>query len=161
MPKDVILTPEGLQKLKEELEMLSTQRRREVAERIKDAREFGDITENSEYDDAKNEQAMLESRIAALQEKLRLATVIQTEELSTDVVQVGSVVHVKDVKTGKSVKYTIVGSAEAKPQEHKLSNESPVGRALIGRKRNETVAVKVPRGPARKLKITKIDVGLK
>jgi transcription elongation factor GreA len=161
MPKDVILTPEGLQRLKEELEQLSTDRRREVAERIKEAREFGDITENAEYDDAKNEQAMVESRIAALQEKLRMATVIQTEDLSTDVVQIGSVVHVKDEKTGKSVKYTIVGSAEASPEEHKLSNESPVGRALIGRKRNETVAVKVPRGPARKLKITKIDVGLK
>ena len=161
MPKDVILTPEGLQRLKEELEQLSTDRRREVAERIKEAREFGDITENAEYDDAKNEQAMVESRIAALQEKLRMATVIQTEDLSTDVVQIGSVVHVKDEKTGKSVKYTIVGSAEARPEEHKLSNESPVGRALIGRKRNETVAVKVPRGPARKLKITKIDVGLK
>jgi len=161
MPKDVILTPEGLQRLKDELEQLSTARRREVAERIKEAREFGDITENAEYDDAKNEQAMVESRIAALQEKLRMATVIQTEDLSTDVVQIGSVVHVKDEKTGKSVKYTIVGSAEARPEEHKLSNESPVGRALIGRKRNETVAVKVPRGPARKLKITKIDVGLK
>jgi len=161
MPKDVILTPEGLQRLKDELEQLSTDRRREVAERIKEAREFGDITENAEYDDAKNEQAMVESRIATLQEKLRMATVIQTEDLSTDVVQIGSVVHVKDEKTGKSVKYTIVGSAEARPEEHKLSNESPVGRALIGRKRNETVAVKVPRGPARKLKITKIDVGLK
>jgi transcription elongation factor GreA len=161
MPKDVILTPEGLTKLKEELELLSTQKRREVAERIKEAREFGDISENSEYDDAKNEQAMLESRIAQLQEKLRMATVIETKDLSTDIVQVGSVVHVKDEKTGKSVKYTIVGSAEAKPEEQKLSNESPVGRALIGRKRNETVAVKVPRGPARKLKITKIDVGLK
>jgi len=161
MPKEVILTPEGLQRLKDELEQLSTARRREVAERIKEAREFGDITENAEYDDAKNEQAMVESRIAALQEKLRMATVIQTEDLSTDVVQIGSVVHVKDEKTGKSVKYTIVGSAEARPEEHKLSNESPVGRALIGRKRNETVAVKVPRGPARKLKITKIDVGLK
>jgi transcription elongation factor GreA len=161
MPKDVILTPEGLQRLKDELEQLSTDRRREVAERIKEAREFGDITENAEYDDAKNEQAMLESRIATLQEKLRMATVIQTADLSTDVVQIGSVVHVKDEKTGKSVKYTIVGSAEASPEEHKLSNESPVGRALIGRKRNETVAVKVPRGPARKLKITKIDVGLK
>jgi len=161
MPKDVILTPEGLQRLKDELEQLSTARRREVAERIKEAREFGDITENAEYDDAKNEQAMVESRIATLQEKLRMATVIQTEDLSTDVVQIGSVVHVKDEKTGKSVKYTIVGSAEARPEEHKLSNESPVGRALIGRKRNETVAVKVPRGPARKLKITKIDVGLK
>jgi transcription elongation factor GreA len=160
MPKDVILTPEGLQKLNDELELLSTEKRREVAERIKEAREFGDISENSEYDDAKNEQAMVESRIAQLQEKLRMATVIQAKDLSTDVVQVGSVVHVKDEKTGKSVKYTIVGSAEAKPNEHKLSNESPVGRALLGHKRNDTVAVKVPRGPARKLKITKIDVGL-
>ena len=159
MPKDIILTPEGLKKLKDELELLSTEKRREVAERIKEAREFGDISENSEYDDAKNEQAMIESRIAQLQEKLRMASVIETKDLSTDVVQVGSVVHVKDEKTGKSVKYTIVGSAEAKPEEEKLSNESPVGRALIGRKRNETVAVKVPRGPARKLKITKIDVG--
>jgi transcription elongation factor GreA len=161
MPKDVILTPEGLEKLKGELQTLSTQRRREVAERIKEAREFGDISENSEYDDAKNEQAMLESRIAQLQEKLRMATVIEPKDLSTDVVQVGSVVHVKDEKTGKSVKYTIVGSAEANPEENKLSNESPVGRALIGKSRNETVAVQVPRGPARKLKITKIDVGLK
>ena len=161
MPKDVILTPEGLEKLKDELETLSTARRREVAERIKEAREFGDISENSEYDDAKNEQAMLESKIAQLQEKLRMATVIDSKELSTDVVQVGSVVHVKDEKTGKSVKYTIVGSAEANPEEAKLSNESPVGRALLGHKRGDTVAVQVPRGPARKLKVTKIDVGLK
>ncbi len=161
MPKDVILTPEGLEKLKGELQTLSTDRRREVAERIKEAREFGDISENSEYDDAKNEQAMLESRIAQLQEKLRMATVIEPKDLSTDVVQVGSVVHVKDEKTGKSVKYTIVGSAEANPEENKLSNESPVGRALLGRKRGEEVHVQVPRGPARKLKITKIDVGLK
>ncbi|HEY3759326.1 MAG TPA: transcription elongation factor GreA [Solirubrobacteraceae bacterium] len=161
MPKDVILTPEGLEKLKDELEVLSTARRREVAERIKEAREFGDISENSEYDDAKNEQAMLESRIAQLQDKLRMATVIDSKELSTEEVQVGSVVHVKDEKTGKSVKYTIVGSAEANPEERKLSNESPVGRALIGHKRGDEVAVQVPRGPARKLKITKIDVGLK
>src|SRR6202165_1999293 len=125
MPKDVILTPEGLQKLKEELELLSTNKRREVAERIKEAREFGDISENSEYDDAKNEQAMVESRIATLAEKLRMATVIQTEDLSTDVVQVGSVVHVKDEKTGKSVKYTIVGSAEANPEEAKLPTSPP------------------------------------
>ena len=86
---------------------------------------------------------------------------IDSKEISTDVVGVGSVVHVKDEKTGKSVKYTIVGSAEANPEEAKLSNESPVGRALIGGKRGEVVAVQVPRGPARKLKITKIDVGLK
>ncbi len=158
MAKDVILTPEGLEKLKDELEYLQTEKRREVAERIKEAREFGDIAENSEYDDAKNEQAMLEARISMLSEKLRSATVIDTDDLSTDVVQVGSVVHVKDEKTGKSTKYSIVGSAEASPAENKLSNESPVGRALIGRKRNEVVAVQVPRGPARKLKITKIEV---
>jgi transcription elongation factor GreA len=161
MPKDVILTPEGLQKLKDELEVLSTDKRREVAERIKEAREFGDIAENSEYDDAKNDQAMLEQRIAALEEKLRSAQVIDSKDLSTDVVQVGSVVHVKDEKTGKSVKYTLVGSAEANPAEAKLSNESPVGRALIGHRRNDVVSVQVPRGPARKLKITKIEVGLK
>jgi transcription elongation factor GreA len=161
MPKDVILTPEGLEKLRLELEHLSTDKRREVAERIKEAREFGDIAENAEYDDAKNEQAMLEARIAQVQEKLRMATVIEPEDLSTEVVQVGSVVHVKDEKTGKSQKYTIVGSAEANPGDHKLSNESPVGRALVGRKRNDLVSVQVPRGPARKLKITKIEVGLK
>lgn len=159
--KEVILTPEGFEKLKEEIEYLSNDRRREIADRIRVAREFGDIAENAEYDDAKNEQAMLESRIALLQEKLRMATVIDAEDLSTDVVAIGSVVHVKDEKTGKSVKYTIVGSAEANPEEAKLSNESPVGRALLGRKRNDVVAVQVPRGPARKLKITKIDVGLK
>jgi transcription elongation factor GreA len=161
MPKDIILTPEGLEKLQSELDFLSTEKRREVAERIKEAREFGDIAENSEYDDAKNEQAMLEARIAAVQEKLRMATVIEADDISTDVVQIGSIVHVKDEKTGQSSKYTIVGSAEAKPAENKLSNESPVGRALLGHKRNETVLVRVPRGPARKLKITKIDVGLK
>ena len=161
MPKDIILTPEGLEKLQSELDFLATEKRREVAERIKEAREFGDIAENSEYDDAKNEQAMLEARIAVVQEKLRMATVIEADDLSTDVVQVGSVVHVKDEKTGTSVKYTIVGSAEAKPADNKLSNESPVGRALLGHKRNDTVSVKVPRGPVRKLKITKIDVGLK
>lgn len=161
MPKEIILTPEGLTKLQEELAHLQTDRRREVAERIKEAREFGDIAENSEYDDAKNEQAMLEQRIAQLEEKLRAAQIIDAKDLSNDVVQVGSIVHVKDEKTGKSQKFTIVGSAEAKPAEAKLSNESPVGRALIGRKRNDVVSVQVPRGPARKLKITKIEVGLK
>ena len=158
MPRDVILTQEGLDKLKNELEYLSQEKRREVAERIKEAREFGDIMENSEYDDAKNEQAMLEAKIALLEDKLRSASVIDASELSTDEVRVGTTVHVKDEKTGKSVKYAIVGSAEANPAENKLSNESPVGRALIGHKRGETVEVAVPRGPKRKLKITKIEV---
>jgi len=160
MPREVILTPEGLEKLQEELDLLSGEKRREVAARIKEAREFGDISENSEYDDAKNEQAMLESRIAQLEEKLRAASVIDAKDITTDVVSVGTIVHVKDEKTGKSQKFTIVGSSEANPADRKLSNESPVGRALLGHKRNEIVSVPVPKGPARKLKITKIDIGL-
>jgi transcription elongation factor GreA len=157
MPKDVLLTPEGLANLKAELDQLSTTRRREVAARIKEAREFGDISENAEYDDAKNAQAMLEARIAQLEEKLRSAQVIDASDLSTDVVRVGSVVYVKD-EGGKSNKYTIVGSAEANPAELKLSNESPVGKALLGRKRGEEVVFATPKGE-RTLKITKIDVG--
>jgi transcription elongation factor GreA len=156
MPKDVILTPEGLANLKAELDELTTSRRREVAQRIREAREFGDISENAEYDDAKNEQAMLEARIASLEEKLRSATVIDASDIGTDVVGVGSVVHVKD-EAGKSTKYTIVGSAEASPAEMKLSNESPVGKALLGHKRGEQVTIATPKGQ-RKLKITKIDV---
>ena len=157
MAKTLILTPEGLEELKAKIDYLSNQRRREVAERIKEAREFGDISENAEYDDAKNEQAMLEKQIADLEEKLRNATVIDQKSVTGDVVTVGSTVHVKDQKTEKSTKYKIVGSAEAKPAENKLSNESPVGKALIGKKRNDVVSVPVPRGPARKLKITKIE----
>ncbi len=158
MQKDVLLTPEGLDKLKAEIEYLSVDKRREVAERIKEAREFGDISENSEYDDAKNEQAMLESRIASLEDKLRSASVIDPAELDKDVVRVGSLVSVKDESSGKSLKYTIVGSTEADPSESKLSNESPVGKALVGRKRNDTVKVTLPSGKKRELKITKIDV---
>src|SRR3954466_6706222 len=158
MQKDVILTPEGLQKLKDELEHLQTDKRREVAERIKEAREFGDISENSEYDDAKNEQAMLEQRIAQLEERLRSATVIDAKDLDTGGVRGGAEVHVKD-DNGKSQTFTIVGSAEAKPPE-RLSNESPVGKALLGHKKGETVEVSLPSGSKRKLKITKIGVGL-
>jgi transcription elongation factor GreA len=157
MPKDLILTPQGLEELKAKIEHLSGPRRREVAERIKEAREFGDISENSEYDDAKNEQAMLEKQIAELEEKLRSASVIDEKSVSTEAVSVGTTVHVKDQKTDKSVKYRIVGSSEANPAEAKLSNESPVGKALMGRKRGDVVSVPVPRGPARKLKITKIE----
>ncbi len=157
MARETLITPEGLEKLKGELEHLQTEKRREVADRIKEAREFGDIAENSEYEDAKNEQAMLEQRIAALQEKVRRATVIDEHEIDTEQVEVGAVVHVKDQKSGKSQKFQIVGSAEANPGEQKLSNESPIGKALIGKKKNEVVSVDVPRGPKRKLKITKIE----
>lgn len=156
MAKDVILTPEGLANLKAELEHMSTVGRREVAARIKEAREFGDISENAEYDDAKNEQAMLESRIAQLEDRLRSATVIDSSEIDGDIVGVGTLVHVTD-GDGKTLEYTIVGSAEANPAEHKLSNESPVGKALVGHRQGETVTFATPKGE-RKLKITKIEV---
>jgi transcription elongation factor GreA len=155
--RESLITPDGLEKLKRDLEELQTVRRREVAERIKEAREFGDIAENSEYDDAKNEQAMLEQRIAHMEERLRRATVIDQKALDTGVVSVGVKVHVKDQKTGKGRKFQLVGSAEANPAEEKLSHESPIGKALMGRKRGEVVQVEVPRGPAKKLKITKIE----
>jgi transcription elongation factor GreA len=158
MPKDTILTPQGLEDLKTELEDLTTNRRREVAERIKEAREYGDISENSEYDDAKNEQAMLESRIALLEERIRSAQVVDAKALSTDQVQVGMTVTFTDVGTGKENAYTLVGAAEANSAERKLSNESPVGRALLGRRAGETVSVTLPNGSQRELKVDKIEI---
>jgi transcription elongation factor GreA len=152
-----MITEQGLEKLKEELAHLQNDKRREVAERIKEAREFGDISENAEYDDAKNEQAMLEQRILQLQDRLRRSTVIDQKHLDTEQVMVGAVVHVKDQKSGKSQKFHLVGAAEADPAEHKLSNESPIGKALIGAKKNEVVTVETPRGPKKKLKVTKIE----
>jgi transcription elongation factor GreA len=158
MPREVVLTRAGFEKLKTEIEHMRTVRRREVAERIKVAREFGDISENAEYDHAKNEQAMLEARIAQMEDKLRKATVIDESQVDSDVVSIGSHVRVKDQKSGQSAGYQIVGSAEADPSQSKLSNESPVGSALLGHKRGDVVTVAVPRGPSRKLKITKIEV---
>jgi len=155
--RESVITHEGLERLKEELEYLQTAKRREVAERIKEAREFGDIAENSEYDDAKNEQAMLEQRISQLEERLRRATVIEEKDVDTGVVSVGVRVHVKDQKSGDSRKFQLVGSAEADPTEDKLSNESPIGSALIGHKKGDVVTIDVPRGPKKKLKITKIE----
>jgi transcription elongation factor GreA len=153
--KEVILTSEGYTKLKEQLEHLSTIKRREVAERIKQAREFGDIAENSEYDDAKNEQAMLEHQIAMLEERLTNARVIEAGEIQSDVVGIGSRVRLKDMDAGETIEYTIVGSAEANPAENRLSNESPVGKAILGRKKGEVVDVAAPRG-ALKFKILDI-----
>jgi len=157
MARQEVLTPEGFEKLKKEIEHLKTEKRREVAARIKEAREFGDISENAEYDHAKNEQAMLEADIARREEKLRSATILDESTLEEGVVSIGSKVRVKDEKSGKSVLYQIVGSVEADPSENKVSNESPVGQALLGHKRGEVVSVAVPRGPKRKLKITKIE----
>ncbi|MCE3267158.1 MAG: greA [Solirubrobacterales bacterium] len=155
--RETLITAEGLEKLKQELEHLETTKRREIADRIKEAREFGDIAENAEYDDAKNEQAMLEQRIMQLQDKLRRSTVIDEKHIDTETVDVGAIVHVKDQKSGKSQKFRLVGAAEADPAEQKLSNESPIGKALIGAKKNEIVTVETPRGPKKKLKVTKIE----
>jgi transcription elongation factor GreA len=153
--KEVILTPEGYEKLKSEIEELSTTKRREVAERIRVAREFGDIAENAEYDDAKNEQMLLEHRIATLEERLRDARVISKKDIAKDVVSVGSKVKLRDVAAKETIEYHIVGSAEANPAENKLSNESPVGKAIIGHKKGETVEVTAPRGTL-KFKIIEI-----
>ena len=157
MAREIPITKEGLDKLQSDIEHLSTVKRREVAERIKEAREFGDIMENSEYDDAKNEQALLEQRIAQLEERLRRSIVIDEKEVDTGSVSVGVLVHVKDQKSGESRKFQIVGPAEANPTEQKLSNESPIGKALLGHKRGDVVTIDVPRGPKKKLKITKIE----
>jgi len=153
--KEVILTPEGYSKLKKEIEFLQTEKRREVAERIRVAREFGDIAENAEYDDAKNEQAMLEHKIAQLEERLLSARVITKKEISKDTVSVGSTVRIRDVAARQTFEYHIVGSAEANPAENKLSNESPVGKAIMGHKKGDVVEVSAPRGTT-KFKILEI-----
>jgi transcription elongation factor GreA len=153
--KEVILTPEGYEKLKQEIDHLRNEKRREVADRIRVAREFGDIAENAEYDDAKNEQAMLEHKIAQLEERLLSARVITKKEISKDQVSVGSKVRLRDIQANKTFEYHIVGSAEANPAENKLSNESPVGKAIIGHKKGDVVEVSAPRG-ALKFKILEI-----
>lgn len=144
--KEVILTPDGLKKLEDELEHLKSVKRREVAERIKVAIGYGDISENSEYDDAKNEQAFIEGRIITLEKMLRNARIINNADVNTDVVSVGSTVTVKDLEFGDVVVYTIVGSAESDPIENKISNESPVGRSILGKNKGATVDVTVPGG---------------
>ncbi len=144
--KEVILTQEGLDKLEEELVHLKSVRRREVAERIKQAIEFGDISENSEYEDAKNEQAFIEGRILTLEKKLRNARVLDESEVAVDTVSLGSKVVLKDIEFGDELEYFIVGSMEADPGSFKISNESPVGKAILGSKTGDIVEVNVPAG---------------
>ncbi|CEH27818.1 transcription elongation factor GreA [Aneurinibacillus migulanus] len=147
--KEVILTAAGLQKLEEELEQLKTVKRRQVAERIKEAISFGDLSENSEYEEAKNEQAFIEGRIITLEKMLRNARVISGEELDTGIVSIGSTVRVKDLEFNEEMEFKIVGSAESDPMQNKISNESPVGLALIGKSKGSTVDVNVPAGVVR------------
>jgi transcription elongation factor GreA len=144
--KEVILTPEGLAKLEQELEDLKTVKRKEVAARIKEAISFGDISENSEYEEAKNEQAFIEGRVLTLEKMLRNARIITNADVDTGVVSVGSRVRLKDLEFGDVVDYTIVGSAESDPMNNKISNESPVGQALLGKAKGSIVDVHVPAG---------------
>lgn len=144
--KQVVLTYEGLKKLEEELEFLKSVKRREIAERIKQALSFGDISENSEYDEAKNEQAHMEGRIAQLESLLKYAKVIDEDEVSTEKVNIGSKVRLLDMEYNEEVEYHIVGSTEANPSKQKISNESPVGSALMDKVRGDVVEVAVPDG---------------
>ena len=144
--KEVLLSLEGLKQLEQELLYLRTVKRLEVAERIKQAREYGDISENSEYEDAKNEQAFIEGRILVLEKTLRNARVIDEPTAGNTVVSLGSVVTLKDLEYGDELEYTIVGTLEANPAENKISNESPVGRAIMGQKVGTVVSVDAPDG---------------
>lgn len=144
--KQTILTSDGLKKIEQKLDFLKSVRRREVAERIKQAIEYGDISENSEYEDAKNEQAFIEGEIITLEKMLRTAKVIDEGEISTDVVTLGSTVTLKDLEDSEIFEYTIVGSAEADPMEWRISNESPVGEAILGQPVGSIIEVNVPAG---------------
>ena len=144
--QEVILTQEGYNKLEEELNYLKTEKRTEIAERIKIARGFGDLSENSEYDEAKSAQAENEEKIVELETKIRNAKVIDAKEIDTKTVQIGNTVRLLDVEFNDEIEYTIVGSTEVNLEEKKISNESPIGKALLGRKKGETVDVNAPDG---------------
>jgi len=147
--REVILTPAGLQRIEDELRQLQTVRRQEVAENIRQAKDLGDVAENPEYETAKMEQAFLEGRISELKNILKSAVVIEEEDVRTDVVSIGSIVKVKDLDEKEEWEFTMVGSYEADPEEDRISNESPIGEALIGAKVGETVTAKVPAGVLR------------
>jgi len=153
--KEIILTQEGFDKLEEELELLKTTRRKEVAERLKVAISFGDLSENAEYDEAKKEQAALEERIIKLENMVRTAVIIDENSVDLDVITIGSIAKIYDEDFDEEVEYSIVGSAEADPYNGKISNESPVGKALLGSKVGDTIEVNVPDGII-KLKVLEI-----
>lgn len=144
--KEVLLTKEGLEKLENELENLKSIKRQEVADRIKQAIAFGDITENSEYEDAKNEQAFIEGRILLLEKTLKNARLMEDTEIRTDVVSLGSKVTLREVKGGREISVTLVSSVESKLRDGKISDESPVGKAILGKKVNANVKVQAPAG---------------
>jgi len=147
--KEVLLTQEGYDNLEKELDYLKTEKRAEIAERIKVALGFGDLSENSEYDEAKNAQASNEIKIANLENKLRYAKIIDESEIDTKTVQVGNTVKLLDIEFDEEVEYTIVGSTEVDLSLNRISNESPIGAALLGKKKNAEVEVQVPAGIAK------------
>lgn len=153
--KETKMTQEGYDELERELDYLKGEKRKEVAEKIKVARSYGDLSENSEYDDAMNEQGLLERRIQTLEATLKNAVVISSDELSNKKVHVGSKVQIEEQKSGKKFEYKIVGSSESNPKEGKLSDESPIGAALIDHKKNDVIDVETPSG-SKKFKILKI-----
>lgn len=155
MAKQYVLTSAGLKKLEDELEELKTERRKEIAEKIKVALSFGDLSENSEYDEAKNEQAMVESRIATIEAMLKNVKLIDDDELDTEAVNLGAKVQVYDAEFDETVEYQIVGSTEADPDQNMISDESPIGKALLGHKAGEEVDVETPGGVV-KLKVVSI-----
>lgn len=144
--KEVLLTQEGYNKLEEELDSLKTTKRAEIAERIKIALGYGDLSENSEYDEAKNAQAENETKIAELENKLRYAKIIDESEIDTKTVQVGNTVRLLDIEFNEEVSYTIVGSTEVDLAQNRISNESPIGTAILGAKKNQTIQVQAPAG---------------
>ena len=146
MNKQVLLTHEGLLELENELDNLKTVKRKEIAEKIKVALSFGDLSENSEYDEAKNEQAMIESRIATIEAMLKNVKIIDSQELSTEMIHIGSKVTLRDIEFDEIVTYRIVGSNEANPENGRISDESPVGSALLGHKAGEKVQIDTPAG---------------
>lgn len=146
MPKQVVLTDEGLKKLEVELEYLKTEKRKEIAEKIKAALAFGDLSENSEYDEAKNEQAMVEARISQVEAILKNVKIIDDDDVDTNTVGVGTRVRVLDVEFNEELVYQIVGSTEADPDQNRISDESPVGKALLGHKAGDTVYADAPGG---------------
>ena len=155
--KEVLLTQEGYDNIEKELEYLSTEKRYEIAERIKVALGFGDLSENSEYDEAKNAQAMNENKIAELENKLRYAKIIDESEIDTKTVQVGNTVKVLDMEFDEEESYTIVGSTEVDLSQNKISNESPIGAALMGAKKNQVVEVVLPDNETAKYKVLAIE----
>lgn len=146
MAKSILLTAEGYKQLEEELDLLKGEKRREIAEKIKVARSYGDLSENSEYDDAKNEQAMLEARIATVEATLKVAVIIDENEITNEIVHVGSVVRLENLKLGKEVTYKITGSNEANPKEAKISDESPIGKGLLGHSVGDVAEIETPAG---------------